>query len=266
MPEPVKAGDTAVAPAQPAKPAAEVKPGQPAPAAIGATPTPGAKPDESQPSMVPLAALQEERNKRQGLQAELEALRKVAGGNMLFDINGNPVSAQSQQGYQPPQQGYQPVQQAPQPQEDLRKKLDEMWESDPRKAVQTEMMMAFQYYDRVNGDLDRAVDDLSSKYSDFGDYRADVLRYSRSLPMEQRSAPVMEAAYFFIKGQRANGLIDRERQEILRKIQAGENVQGLTPGVGSPLQPENKGKLSEDQLRAASAMGMTPEDYLKNVR
>lgn len=260
-----KAGETLVAPAQPAKPVAEVKPGQPAPAApTGATPTPVAKTDDPQPTMVPLAALQEERNKRQGLQAELEALRKVAGGNMLFDINGNPVAAQ--QPYQQQQPSFQQPAQVQPHQEDLRKQLDKLWEEDPRRAVQTEMQIAFQYYDRVNGELDRAIDDLSSKYSDFGEYRGDVLRYSRSLPMEQRSAPVMEAAYFFIKGQRANGLIDRERQEILRKIQAGENVQGLTPGVGSAPQPENKGKLSEDQMRAASAMGMAPEEYLKHVR
>ena len=264
MPDPIKAGEPAAAPAQPVTPAAAAKPGQPAPAATpGATPTPGAKPDESQPTMVPLAALQEERKARQGLQAELEALRKVAGGNMLFDINGNPVAAQpyQQAPYQQPVQ--QPIQQ---PQQDMRKELDKLWEEDPRRAVQTEMLLAFQYYDRVNGDLDRGIEELSAKHPDFGNYRADVLRYTRSLPMEQRTSPVMEAAYFFIKGQKANDLLEKERQNILARIQAGEQVQGLTPGTGTVLPPESKPKLTEDQIKAAGAMGMSPEEYLKNMR
>ena len=261
MPEPIVPAGNPAAPAQPGTPAPNA--GQPAPVVKpGASPTtaaqkPGGPPSPASPAPdkhVPLAALQEEREKRQTLQAELEALRRVAGSNVLFDINGNPV------------QTVPSPNQAPNVQPDARKHLDELWERNPREAVQAELMMAFQYYDRVNGDLDVQESALASKYPDFTTYRNEVRKYTRTLPFEQRNANVLEAAYFMIKGQRYDSNFSRERADILAKIQAGEAVAGLAPGAASPQAPVVGGQITEEQAKVAYAMGMSPEDYLKNIK
>lgn len=251
------AASPAAAPAAPPKPVAApppVKPAQPAPppAALkpGVPPAPGVSGDDTS-KMVPISALHEEREKRQSLQAELEAMRKVAGPQMLFDINGNPVAQQQHQA-------------APQV-NPVQMELDKLWDSDPRKAVQLEINLAMNWYDQVNSNLDRQEAELASKNPDFNNFRNEVRGYVRSLPPDQRANPgVVELAYYVVRGQKVDSIIERERAEMLRKIQAGESVGSLPPGSAVvPAVPAGQVQLTQDQKQACLALGISEEEYTK---
>lgn len=228
-------------------------------------PTPGSEPGASgqQPDgnqgadkTVPLAALHEERQRRQELQAELDVLKQIAGDNVLFDINGRPVPQSQQQ-----------QQVSPQGDTQVNAELEKLWESDPRKAVQVEIMAAMSWRDNMETQVDNQVLAAGSKYQDFNEYEGTVRQYIRSLPLEQRSKPgVVDLAYFVVKGQNANNAVERARQEMMRKLQAGNQVQGLQPGARSaPPQPKGA-QLTDEQMRVADAMGLTPEQYMSAMK
>jgi hypothetical protein len=245
--------------AEPGTPAPEPTPapGEPLPG----QPEPGT-PDPSEPQpgepndgdkTVPLAALHEERNKRQELQAELDVLKQIAGDNVLFDINGRPVHNP-----QPvPGQPQQPGQPNPAAQE-----LEQLWESDPRKAVQVEIMAAMTYRDQQEATVDAQILEASGKHADFSQYDSTVRQYIRALPLDQRAKPgVVDLAYYVVKGQNTGSAVEAAKAEMLRKIQAGENVQGLQPGT-RPTPPPVKGtEMTDEQRAVAEQMGLTPEQY-----
>jgi hypothetical protein len=206
--------------------------------------------------MVPITALHEEREKRQSLQAEIEALKRVAGQNVLFDINGNAVSAP----------------QAAPPQNDFAKQLDQLWETDPRKAVQAELMAALNWYDKINADIDYQEGTLAHKYTDFNDYRTEVRQYVRSLPPDQRNRPgIVELAYYAVRGQKVDNIITKTKAdmeaEMLRKYQAGELAMGLPlGGVSTPPVVPGAVTLSPDQKNACLALGISEADYVKYMK
>jgi hypothetical protein len=246
-------------PAEPGIPAPEGQPlpGQsdpnPTPAEPAAQAEPGSEPmpGDPEPSQtVPLAALHEERNRRQELQAEVELLKQIAGDNVLFDINGKPVPQPQRQ----QETAQQPNQAAAE--------LEKLWEEDPRKAVQVEIMAANAYRDQQQANVDAQMGQAAVKYSDFGQYDATVRQYIRALPLEQRAKPgVVDLAYYVVKGQNAGNAVEAAKAEMLRKIQAGENVQGLPSGTKPTPAPTQVNGLNEEQLRVADAMGLTPEQY-----
>ena len=263
MPEP-----TVVAPAVKPQEPAPVKPPVPAaqvtppPAAIPpVTPSPAAKPAGVTPApaqegtMVPITALHEEREKRQQMQSQLDAMKKVMSNNVLFDMNGNPVM-QQQQPQQPQQQAYQ-------------QEMDKLWESDPRKAVQAEIYAAMSWRDRVDASVEGQAAEVASKYPDFNTVRPDVMNYIRTLPIEQRDKPGMiEAAYYFIRGQKVDNIIAQKQREMeseyMRKFQAGELASMLPPGsVGTPPAPQGQVILTEDQKKAAAAFRIPEAEYVK---
>jgi hypothetical protein len=259
MPEPIvaKPAEVATPPAQPASatPPPASKPGvTPAPAApkAGEPAVPGTVP----PQMVPITALHEERERRQSLQAEIDALKKVAGQNVLFDINGHPVSA---------------PQPAP-PQNDFAKQLDQLWETDPRKAVQAELMAALNWYDQINAAIDYQEGTLAQKYTDFNEYRTEVRQYVRSLPPDQRNRPgIVELAYYAVRGQKVDNIINKTRAEIeaemIRKYQAGELAAGLPAGgVSTPPVVPGAVMLTPDQKNACAALGISEADYVKHMK
>ena len=263
MPEPkddVKQDEGAVTPPEPKEsegtpsPDQEPLPGQTEPDS-SETPTDGKQ--EVDEKTVPLAALQEERGKRQDLQAELDVLRQVAGDNVLFDMNGKPVQAAPGQG--------QPATE-PQPNR-VAEELDKLWEENPRKAVQVEIMAAQAWRDNQEAQLDQQIMAAGNKYADFGTHRATVRQYIRALPVDQRAKPgVVDLAYYVVKGQNSGNAVEQARQEILRKIQAGEQVQGLPKGTKSaPATPKGV-VLNEEQLKVADAMGLTPEQYISAIK
>jgi hypothetical protein len=270
MPEPITATPPAAAPVQapaPAKP--PVPAAQAAPAAVPpavpatppVTPPPAAKPAGAAPApaegaTVPITALHEEREKRQQLQAQLESMKKIMSSGVLFDVNGNPVMQQ-----QPQQQA------APQYQE-----IEKLWETDPRKAVQAEIYAAMSWRDQVDAGVEQQALAVSEKNPDFNNFRPEVMTYLRTLPIEQRNKPGMiEAAYYFIKGQKVDNIVARTRQEweaeYLRKLQAGELATMLPAGAtGVPPTPQGAVTLTQDQKNAAAAMRIPEAEYAKWIQ
>lgn len=226
-------------------PVAGQQPAAPAPAkpAVSVTPAPQAGGD----GKVPLAALMEERDKRQGLQSELESLRTQM------------AQLQQQVG------GFRTQQPAAQPQQDVKAHLDKLWETDPRQAVQAEIMMAAQWMDNVNAKVDQEAAQLAVKYPDFNDYRNTAMGYVRSLPLEQRGQPgVVEMAYLVSRGQNVDKIIEAQRVALQQQFIQNPGMFQVPAGSGAPaIGGGQKPALNEDQLKAASAMGISPEEYAK---
>ena len=218
-------------------------------------PAQGVKPEDEQKT-VPLQALKEERDKRQALQSEVENLK----------VFTQQLQQHVQQAPQAPQQyGYQPQQYAAQPQPQNHP-LDQLWESSPKRAVQAEIMAAMSWYDKVNAGVDQQENQTAQKFTDFSQYREPIRAYLRTIPMQQRTVPgVVEAAYYFVKGQNVDKLVQAGQADVLEKIRRGEAVQGFE--TGAPITPQVPvNQPNEEQKRVASAMGLSVEDYMKNVR
>lgn len=218
----------------------------PTPAAKpGATPTPGVKPEPVPTGTVPITALHEERTKRQTLETEVQQLRDMV----------------QQRGYQ------QQAQQEAQPNQ-MQKEIEQLWDTDPRKAVQAEIMVAMNWRDSVEANLSAQATDLSGKYTDFNTYRSQAETYVRSLPLDQRSDPrVMEVAYLVVRGQNVDQIMETQKNELYQKFQSGEFA-GTTPAPGTFTAPVATGtvQLSQDQMNAATAMGLTPEAYASAIQ
>ena len=216
----------------------------------------GGQPANTDQQRVPIQALHEEREKRQALQAQTELLQ-----SQLKEMQDTLVSLRGGTGVsQPgvPQQGV----------GNSNQQVEELWETDPRRAMQTELMMGLNWLDSVNAALDAQEDEVQKKHADFKDYRSQVRRYLRSLPTQERAKPgVVELAYYVVRGQKADDLWKQREAELLDKIKKGESVQGLTTGITStPTQPEGPVKLNEEQLKAAAAMNISPEEYVKYMK
>jgi len=226
---------------KPGEPSPGAQPGAtPSPAANqpGASPTPGAKPEEK---TVPINALHEERTKRQALEAEIAQLK-------AHNIQQQPA---------------QPQQQTASP-DAIRKEIDNLWDTDPKKAVQAEIMVALDWRDRIDSSMDQEADNLAQKYTDFNDYRSAAQGYVRSLPLDQRSKPgIMELAYYVVRGQNVDSIMERQRNDLIQRYQSGELAASLASspsGTVTPA-PQQGIQLTEDQLKAASMMNLSPEDY-----
>jgi len=232
--------------ATPASPAPGVqKPGEPA-----ATPPQGGQ-------TVPISALLEEREKRQSLQGQIEALKKVVGQNVLFDMEGKPI------GYNQPMQQPQAVQQ-----QQYHQELEKLWETDPRKAVQTEIYTAMAWRDNQEAAVDNQENSVAQKYNDFDNYRSDVRQYIRTLPLEQRGQPgVVELAYYVIKGQKVDNLIAKTREtveaEYRQRLASGQGISPLPTGSSGEPPASNPNTLTDEEGRAADAMGVPREDYVR---
>jgi len=245
MPDPIKA--TEVPPASVAPAAVPPVAGTPPVAAKPAVTPPPAK---SEGTTVPLPELMEERNKRQALektvqdlQTELGAMRRVA-----------PAPA--------------PVQTAQH--DDVRKQIDQLWESDPRKAVQAEIMTAMTWYDQVQASIDAQEHTLAQKHPDFNTVRTEVRSYVRALPIEQRMRDgIVDLAYYAVKGQRFDTTFeDMKKQweaDFLRRLNAGE-ITNVPSGTVSAPPPITTMQATDEERKVADAMGMNVDDYLKHKR
>lgn len=246
----LKTGDVAGTPnpaaalATPApQPAAVVKP------AVAPAVAKPAEPPTSGDKTVPLAALQEEREKRQQLAQELE--------NLKTKVNQ----------YQQPQQ----YQQQADPAQAIRQEVEKLWETDPKKAVQAEILMGLTWLDSVNSYIDNQIDSIAAKDPSFGQYQGQVRQYIKSLPLEQRGQPgVVDLALSVVRGNNVDSIVERTKEELYRKFQSGElAASGVSiPSAGTFSQPPRPQgvQLSDEQIRVAGAMGMTPEDYAKYVK
>ncbi len=258
MPDPKpNTGEPAGNPNPAASPAPTGVPGQgPAPTPVtppagapeakpAVTPEPGgAKPDTP---TVPLAALQEERDKRQQLQAELEALRNVSAQ----PSNVAPPAPSPQQG-------------------DFREEVNKLWDTDPRKAVQTEIMMGLTWLDNVNAAMEGQIDSLVAKDPAAQQYRPQVRNYLRTLPLEQRGRPgIAELALAVVKGQNVDSIIEQTKNELYEKFRRGELAGAVNPpAAGSYSQPPapTGTQLTDEQRNAARAMGLSEEAYASQIQ
>ena len=227
------------------------------------TPAPGAiKPGDAAAippegdKTVPISALLEEREKRQSLQGQIESLKKVVGQNVVFDMDGKPI------GYN------QPINPQQNQQQQYEQNMEKLWESDPRKAVQTEIYQAMAWRDNQEAAVDNQENAVAGKYADFNEYRSDVRQYIRTLPLEQRgNQGVVELAYYVIKGQKVDNLIAKTREQVeseyRQKLASGQGVSPLPTGSSGAPPPANPGTLSQEEATAADAMGVPREDYVR---
>lgn len=265
MPEPTKGAEipqgTPSPAAAPAQGAANSAPAQ------GAAP---AKPAE-QPGQkfVPISAMHEERDRRQAAEAKYGELQhEIDSLKNLINQYQPPQGAmpyQQQPQYQAPYQpqgSYNPAyQQAPMP---VKEQIDALWQEDIRKGFQAEMMAMMQYRDQVAAKVDQEAETLKTRASDFVNYEGKVRSYIRSLPFEAQAQPnIVQAAYLMMRGQDADNLVKAKEQELIRKYQGGAAAAGLGGTFGAPSQPAEANTLSQEELMAAQAQGMTPEEYLK---
>ena len=223
-------------PAKPVQPTPEVNP------VPGAPSTPDVKPE---PGTVPLAALHEERTKRQQLEAEIAQLRQQP---MQYNAAPPPV----------------------QDQVDPRKELETLWENDPRKAVQVEIMYAMDWRDRIDTGLEQQADQLAKKYPDFNNFRSAAMGYVRNLPLNQRGANgIIEAAYLMTRGQNMDTILQQRETELIEKYRRGEiDASQLATPAGSFSAPAPQGGtvLSEEQKNVAAMMGLTEEGYAQSMQ
>lgn len=217
----------------------------------GSKPGVSPNPDENKDKQgtVPLAALQEEREKRQQLQAENDRLASLlTGGN-------------HQQQSQPQQQQAQP---------DFRQEVEKLWETDPRKAVQAEIMMGLSWLDSVNATLEDQMDRIAAKDANFVQYRGQVRNYLRTLPLNQRGQPgIVDLALAVVKGQNVDDIVERTKNDLYEKFKSGQlaGIAGLSDaGVVSGAPVQKGTQLTEDQLKAAAAMRIDPAEYAKYIK
>lgn len=228
-------------------PGGETPPATPAPEAN----KPGAQgdPPANEDQTVPIRALHEEREKRQTLQASNQALSE-----QVDQLRG--VLANKPENNAPSNEAATTV----------RRDLDELWETDPRKATQTEIKYALDWFDRQNEQMAAQEDEVAGKFTDFNDYRKEVRAYLRKLPPQDRGKPgVVELAYYASKGQKTDAIVESRTQEILRKIKAGESVQGLAGTTSASSQPVST-QATEEQVKVAAAMNMSTEEYLSHIK
>jgi hypothetical protein len=227
----------------------------------------GAADPKGDKNQVPVAALQEERTKRQAVEAKMKQLESLFANQISYDSQGNVVPKANPN--QPNVNSYGTAEGTVYPQgqqqtwEGVRKQLDEMWENDPRKAMQSEMTIAIGYYDQISTAVEEQMDEMAKKAKDFDAYRAPIRQYLRKLPMNQRANPgIVEAAYFLQKGQSIDQIIENERKTLAERVAAGESIQNIPTGGAAPL-PGNSGarQYTKDEQAIAQQYGQTAEEY-----
>jgi hypothetical protein len=189
--------------------------------------------------------LHEERTKRQSLEAEIAQLKAT--------------QVQTQQASPAPTQASPDA---------IRQEIDNLWDTDPKKAVQAEIMVAMDWRDRIDNTMDVEAQNLAAKYADFDQYRSAAQGYVRSLPLDQRSKPgIMELAYYVVRGQNVDTIMEQQKNELIQKYQSGELAASLaTSPAGTVTPAPAQGiQLNEDQLKAANMMGLTPEAYASAI-
>ena len=208
--------------------------------------------------VVPLAALQEARDEVKNVKLQLEALKQVVGDRIPLDpATGLPHPANPQGGAAP----------AATPQHPQQAELDRLWETDPRKAVETMIAGYLGWYDQVNQAVTTQENSVASKHRDFDSYRAEIRSYLNTLPAEQRAKPgVVELAYYVVKGQKVDQLIDQTKTQLLDRLRRGEEIQGFNSGTVSTSTAPQPIKLTAEQIAVAENLGMTPEEYAKHIK
>ena len=128
----------------------------------------------------------------------------------------------------------------------------------------------WEWMDNINTSLEEQMDGLSTKDPTFNQYRPQVRGYLKTLPLEQRSKQgIAELALAVVKGQNVDDIVERTKNDLYEKFRKGE-LAGVVnpPTAGTFTQPPvvTANQLSQEQLNAAAAMGMTAEEYAANQK
>jgi hypothetical protein len=249
--------------------------GTPSPQAQGGAA--GTPPDKGQGKQVPIPVLHEERDKRQAAEArsqaleeEIENLKQLLG--QYSAPQAPPYQPYQQPQYQPYQQPYQQPQQQPYgqppygtPPQPVKEQIDALWQEDIRKGFQAEMMAMMQYRDWVDAKVDNEFEQSRVRHKDdFNNYEGKIRSYIRTLPMDARSQPnIVEAAYLMVKGSDADNIIKQREAQIMQKYQGQQAGAGIAGTFGTPGQPVGSPTLTPEEMQAAQAMKLSPEEYLK---
>lgn len=216
--------------------------------------------DENKGQTVPLAALQEERTKRQELAEQvsqltdtIKQLQTAGQPQQQYDVFGNPVGQSS------------PYQQ----QMNQQQQLAALWEQNPAAAAQYQFQMMQQAQDSVNQNLEGQYNQLRHKDPEFTRYEGQVRNYINSLSFQQRNNPqIVQGSYHYVRGMNIQQERDNWLKEVQEKLARGEQVQGFQPAGtgGTPPaghQQQSQHGLTPDMQKAAAAMGLTEEEYAK---
>ena len=259
--DPIKGVETPEVKGTPTPDPAAGKAAAPAPAQSAAPAKPAEHPGQK---FVPISVMHEERDRRQSaeakyseLQAEVDNLKNMVNQYQQPQQQQPPQFPYQQQ----PQQQWSPYQAAPQP---VKEQIDALWQEDIRKGFQAEMMAMMQYRDHVSSKVDQEADMLKSKAADFVNYESKVRSYIRGLPLDAQSQPnIVQAAYLMMRGQDTDNILKLREAELMKKYQGGAAAAGLGGTFGNPTPAADGNTLSNDEIIAAQAQGMTPEEYLK---
>ena len=147
----------------------------------------------------------------------------------------------------------------------MKEEMDKLWQTDPRAAVERTVMLAAQWQDNINAQVDGEAAGLATKYTDFNDYRDTAMRYVRALPLDQRARPgIVEMAYLVTRGQNVDTIIERQRADMARQFQQNPASFQMPPGAGAPaIDSSNQVQATDAEARAARAMKIPIDQYLR---
>jgi hypothetical protein len=212
---------------------------------------------ETAEKTVPLAALHEERSKRQALADELEQLKTLVSQQQYSYQQPQPTYQQpTQQFYQQPQ---------PAPADVARQQIEQLWANDPLQAVQYQVQMALANYDRINSSTEQAINSARNRYPDFNKFEAEVRGFINAVPLQDKARQgIVDAAYYMVKGKNADNLTFQAAQQASSRVAQGVAASGI-PGGGAGV-VQTGPQLSQDEMKVAAVMGMSAEEYQKFKR
>ena len=217
----------------------------------GATDANGTAAGAGTGQMVPITALHEEREKRQALASQVQALQEQIQNLAKGGTQREEATRQAQ----------------PTQQQITVEQLDQMWRSDPKAAMRTELIMAVDWADQVNMVVEDQFDTLASRKetADVEKYRAEITKQLRKIPLSQRGMPgVVETAYLIVKGRNADGAAAAHAQAVAEKIKSAEAAGSALPAGGNSGGTQQRtGGLTDMEKAAAAAMGVSEDEYAK---
>lgn len=211
----------------------------------GGSPDSQGKGAEPQGKVVPIHVMHEERAARQAAEQRLGELEKQM----------QELRTMRQPTHQP------------EPERNPSNDLEELWQTDARKATQTEILMAMDWRDRVLSKESNEFDTARNSYADFNKYEGKVRQYISSIPMGQRGKDgLVESAYFMLRGQDVDNIIKSREEELARKYSQMGAAASLPGGASSAGFGVSEDKLTDEEIRVAAAMGMKPEEYAQHKK
>lgn len=143
--------------------------------------------------------------------------------------------------------------------------IDELWDTDQRKAMETTMASGFEWYDKMNRQINSEKNTLRrdpSAGKQFGELEGEVDNYLNKVPIQDRGKPgVVKVAFNMVRGAHIDEYIKKAKEDVSQSALDKESLQ--TPS-GSVKLGGKTVQLTKDELTIAAKGGITPEDYARN--